>query len=97
MERMIRQSNGWLVGVAVGFLILTGVLIDRSLYSSVPKVLPESLSGDAPDPSLVFQDEEPVGWVFGRVVGFQGADKPFLPNQSFPSPTMIPRQARAIH
>jgi len=36
------------------------------------------------DRATIYQQQEGVGWVFGRVIGFQGADKPLLPRQAFP-------------
>jgi hypothetical protein len=36
------------------------------------------------DANTIHAKQELVGWVFGRVIGFPGADKPMLPGQSFP-------------
>ncbi|QDS93907.1 hypothetical protein FF011L_26840 [Roseimaritima multifibrata] len=85
MKQFLIQRYGWRsVGVAC-LVVFAGGLGVRSLLSNQePTVMTKPVSTDA-DVDQIYTNHEPVGWVFGRVVGFQGADKPMLPHRSRPS------------
>lgn len=84
MKRFMNRRYGWLIGVAVCAAVLACGFAVRSLLSPQrAAVTVEPFSTEA-DMNLIYSHQEPVGWVFGRVVGFDGADKPMLPRRSFP-------------
>lgn len=68
------KSKWVLIGGAVALLaIIVGTAIPRTAV----KETPQSLASD--HVSLVSEQTQPVGWVFGRLIGFPGADKPLMP------------------
>ncbi len=73
--------------VSVG-LVSFGFAMSRPRSDSVPAVHSANRVESEPPTHLVYDRKEPVGWVFGRVVGFEGADKPLLPRQAFPAPNL---------
>lgn len=84
MKRLKNRRCGWLIGVSVcAAAFACGFVVRSLLLPQEPAVTAEPFSTDA-DVDLIYKHHEPVGWVFGRVVGFQGADKPMLPRRSFP-------------
>ncbi len=66
------KANWVLVGGAVTVLaIMCGTAISRTAVKE------KSSASDHVSP--VSEHTQPVGWVFGRLIGFPGADKPLLP------------------
>jgi len=86
MNRILGNRRIWLFGsIAVLAVLACGV----GLQSSAPNRPAETSTGlehKELDIDMMHQRTEPVGWVFGRMVGFEGADKPLLPRRSFPGP-----------
>ncbi len=84
MKRFKRHRYGWLIGVAACASVYAfGFAVRSLLLPQETAVTAEPFSTDA-DVDLIYSQHEPVGWVFGRVIGFQGADKPMLPQRSYP-------------
>lgn len=78
--RWRRSVTSCVVLAVCGFAVRSLVLPQPAAVTAKP-FISES------NPNTIYVKQEPVGWVFGRVVGFKGADKPMMPHQSFP--TMI--------
>ncbi len=83
------MKTKWLLigGVVVSLGILIGAVTTRTAVRHAPK------SPTKEHVSFPGEQTEPVGWVFGRMIGFPGADKPLLPqsgnlgHQVYVSPT----------
>jgi hypothetical protein len=72
--------------VALSCFILSGCRQSGSLPQPTEAAATTKQGGTESDVNLIYENHEPVGWVFGRVVGFEGADKPLLPRQTLPAP-----------
>ncbi len=63
-----------LIGGAVTVLaFMVGTAISRTTVKQTPNSLASN------HVSRLSEQSRPVGWVFGRMIGFPGADKPLLP------------------
>jgi hypothetical protein len=69
------MKTKWLLigGVVACLGILLGVATSRTEVRETPNSLATGHD------SLTREQTQPVGWVFGRMIGFPGADKPLLP------------------
>lgn len=82
LERRIRSQHIWILGVSIGLSVSACIVVwSRSLLQPATITTTTQSAIEIDDASLIYQNQEPVGWVFGRVIGFQGADKPLLPRQ----------------
>jgi hypothetical protein len=88
MERMIRPRYVCSLGMAACLTILACVHV-RSLTQPTGVAVAPNSGGTESDINFIYETHEPVGWVFGRVVGFKGADKPLLPPQTLPAPNSM--------
>jgi hypothetical protein len=68
------KTKWLLIGGAVAFL---GILIGTATSRTAVRTTRKSLATDRV--SLPSEQTQPVGWVFGRLIGFPGADKPLMP------------------
>ena len=71
------KTKWLLIGGAVAFL---GILIGTATSRTAMRTARKSLATDRD--SLSSEQTQPVGWVFGRLIGFPGADKPLIPRGS---------------
>ena len=72
------------VGV-IGLLAMLAYWVAQKEPERVqPAVSPSNVRQNELEGDFVYEQQESVGWVFGRMIGFQGADKPLLPRQSPP-------------
>ena len=63
----------WFGGVVACLGILLGIVTSQTELNETRK----SLATD--QVALPGEQAQPVGWVFGRMIGFPGADKPLMP------------------
>jgi|GEM_PF-2269477 len=59
-----------------GVVTLLAIVVGTSLLRSAVKKTSQSLAIDPV--SHATEQAQPVGWVFGRVIGFPGAEKPLM-------------------
>lgn len=64
-------------GLIGGAVTLLAIMVGTAIPRTAVKETPQSLASD--HVSLVSEQTQPVGWVFGRLIGFPGADRPLLP------------------
>ncbi len=83
MQKQRRRSH--LVWSLFAFAVILGIAAVARVPSGPTATTTNRDATPFTDPQI-YQRHEPVGWVFGRIVGFQGADKPFLPRHSMPAP-----------
>lgn len=81
MRARTRKQRAWPVGAIVLLAVLACWVAKRPPERKQPGVAPSNVRRSGLDVDLVYQQREPVGWVFGRMIGFPGADKPLLPRQ----------------
>ena len=86
MDHILANRRIWLFGtIALLAVLAFGVSLQLSKPTR-PTATPSGQQQKELEIDMIHQQTEPMGWVFGRVVGFEGADKPLLPRQSFPAP-----------
>jgi hypothetical protein len=89
-ERVIRRRTVWSVSTAACLTIpVCVILVQMRTYSVATAPVATDPDHSESDLSLIYEKREPVGWVFGRVVGFEGADKPLLPRRTLPAPNRL--------
>jgi hypothetical protein len=60
-----------------GVIAVLGILIGTATSRTVVRKTPRFLATE--HDSLPSEQTQAVGWVFGRLIGFPGADKPLMP------------------
>lgn len=88
MWAIIGKHRAWPVGVVVLLAVLACWITRKSPDQRQPAVAPMNRRPSEAEVDFVYEQQESVGWVFGRMMGFQGADKPLLPRHV---PPLAPR------
>ena len=60
-----------------GVIAVLGILIGTATSRTAVRKTPKFLATD--HESFPSEQTQAVGWVFGRLIGFPGADKPLMP------------------
>jgi len=84
MWTIMWKQRTWPVGVIALLAVLACWVALKPLGRTQPAVTPMKMRQSEPEADFVYEQQESVGWVFGRMIGFQGADKPLLPRQAPP-------------
>jgi len=83
-NKMSRQYR-WRRGLTFCVVVAICAFAVRSRVVSQSGAITAKPNAADLDGNTIYTKQEPVGWVFGRVVGFEGADKPMLRRPSFPA------------
>lgn len=84
MKSPILRRYRWGTSLLACLFVAVCAFAGWSLVMPQRTPVTERPQGLVSDPNAIDTKHEPVGWVFGRVVGFEGADKPLL-RQTFPT------------
>lgn len=90
MHKIILNWLKRIVGISLLGALLAYHLAGQSSDENPPSAVETGERWGPSESDLIHARREPVGWVFGRVMGFQGADKPLLPRQTPPTPLLLP-------
>jgi hypothetical protein len=78
MKTFQRVSIRVAIAMMVAGLLISVLLLNRNSAAPVRPNLAESVSHE----SSAVEQSQAVGWVFGRLMGYPGADKPLLMTES---------------